>query len=92
MVNIGIINDKGYFCPSSCKQCKIFQEVSHKFSELQDAYFFNPNKRVRCSSENIPYQPVAWRIFSATNKNQLSIQIPKSKQSLGIITDDGEVC
>ena len=54
--------------------------------------FFNPNTRVHCSSENIPYQPVAWRIFSATNKNQLSIQIAKSKQSLVIITDNGEVC
>ena len=54
--------------------------------------FFNPNTRVHCSSENIPYQAVAWRIFSATNKNQLSIQIAKSKQSLVIITDNGEVC
>ena len=87
-----IINDRDYFCPSSCKQCKICKEVSHIFSELQNSYFFNPNTCVRCSSENIPHQPVAWRIFGATNKNQLSIQIEKSKQSLVIITDDGEVC
>ena len=87
-----IINDRDYFCPSSCEQCKVCKEVSHIFSELQNTYFFNPNTRVHCSSENIPYQPVAWRIFSATNKNQLSIQIAKSKQSLVIITDNGEVC
>ena len=85
-----IINDN--FCPLSCEQCKICKEVFHIFSELQDAYSFNPNTRVHCSSENVPFQPVAWRIFSAANKNQLSIQIAKSKQSLGIITDHGEVC
>ena len=54
-----IINNRDYFCPLSCEQCKICKEVFHIFSELQDAYFFNLNTRVRCSSENIPYQPVA---------------------------------
>ena len=38
----------------------------------------------------MPYQPVAWRIFSA--KTELHIQIAKSKKSVGIITDYGEVC
>ena len=86
-----IINDRDYFCPSSCEQCKICKEVSHIFSELQDAYFFNPNTHIH-SFENLPYKPVAWHIFSATNKKPLSIQIVKSKLSLGTITDDGEVC
>ena len=63
-----IINNKDYFCPSSCEQCKICKEVSHIFPELQDAYFFTPNTHF-FFSENIPYQPVAWRIFSAT-KNE----------------------
>ena len=86
-----IISDRDYFCPSSCEQCKICKEVSHIFSELQDAYFFNPNTHIH-SFENLPYKPVAWHIFSATNKKPLSIQIVKSKLSLGTITDDGEVC
>ena len=34
-----IINDRDYFCPSSCEQCKVCKEVSHIFSELQNAYF-----------------------------------------------------
>ena len=38
-----IINDRDYFCPLSCEQCKICKEVFHIFSELQDAYFFNLN-------------------------------------------------
>ena len=86
-----IINDRDYFCPSACEQCKICKDVSHIFSELQDAYFFNPNTHIH-SFENLPDQPVAWRIFSATNKKPLSIQIAKPKLSLGTITDDGEVC
>ena len=34
-----IINDRDYFCSPSCEQCQTCKEVSHIFSELQDAYF-----------------------------------------------------
>ena len=72
----------------SCSCCEICKEVSHVFSELTDSYFFTANK----SSDNtdIPFQPVLWRVFSA--KTEIYIQIAKSKKSIGIITDYGEVC
>ena len=39
---------------------------------------------------DIPFQLVLWRVFSA--KTEINIQIAKSKKSIGIITDYGEVC
>ena len=40
--------------------------------------------------DEIPYQPVAWRVFSA--KTQIHIEIAKSKENMSLITDHGEVC
>ena len=84
-----VVNDRDYFCPSSCGRCKICKEVSHIVSELQDAHFFTPNTYM---FEDFPYQPVVLRIFRANkSENSIFIQIAKSKESLGIITDYGEV-
>ena len=80
--------DREWFCPRSCSHCEICKEVTHVFSELKDPHFFTPNATI---FEDLPYQPIAWRIFSV-NKSELYIQIAKSKKSLGIITDHGEVC
>ena len=59
------------------------------FSELKDAYFFTP-KTEAIDNTDIPFQPVLWRVFSA--KTEINIQIAKSKKSIDIITDYGEVC
>ena len=83
-----VAKDREWFCPRSCGHCEICKEVTHMFSELKDAHFFTLNATI---FEDLPYQPIAWRIFSA-NKSELYIQIAKSKKSLGIITDHGEVC
>ena len=80
--------DREWFCPRSCGHCEICKEVTHMFSELKDAHFFTPNATI---FEDLSYQPIAWRIFSA-NKSELYIQVAKSKKSLDIITDHGEVC
>ena len=80
-----IIKDRLY--PRSCGHCQICRQVSHVFSELQDSFFFSPRVSV---FDEIPLQPVAWRIFSA--KTEIYIEIAKSKKSAGIITAHGEVC
>ena len=80
--------DREWFCPRSCGHCEICKEVTRMFSELKDAHFFTPNATI---FEDLSYQPIAWRIFSA-NKSELYIQVAKSKKSLDIITDHGEVC
>ena len=80
--------DREWFCPRSCGHCEICKEVTHMFSELKDAHFFTPNATI---FEDLSYQPIAWHIFSA-NKSELYIQVAKSKKSLDIITDHGEVC
>ena len=80
--------DREWFCPRSCGHCEICKEVTHMFSELKDAHFFTPNATI---FEDLSYQPIAWRIFSA-NKSELYIQVAKSKKSLDIITDHVEVC
>ena len=73
----------------SCSRCEICKEVLHVFSELKDAYFFTPKTEAIHNTE-IPFQPVLWRVFSA--KTEIKIQIAKSKKSICIITDYGEVC
>ena len=84
-----IVQDREKLCPMSCSRCEICKEVSHIFSELKDAYFFTP-KTEAIHNTDIPFQPVLWRVFSA--KTEINIQIAKSKKSIGIITDYGEVC
>ena len=67
----------------------ICKEVSHIFSELQDGYFFRPNKSV---DGLIPHQPILWRVFSKkSSRDKIYIQIAKTKPSLTII-EDGKVC
>lgn len=80
-----IIKDRLY--PRSCGHCQICRQVSHVFSELQDSFFFSPRVSV---FDEIPLQPVAWRVFSA--RTEIYIEIAKSKKSAGIITAHGEVC
>ena len=82
-----IKQDREKLCLKSCSRCEICKEISHIFSELTDAYFFTPKKST--DENDIPFQPVLWRVFSA---NEVYIEIAKSKKSIGIITDYGEVC
>ena len=83
------MQDKEKLYPMSCSHCEICKEFSHVFSKLKDAYFFTP-KTEAIYKTDIPFQPVLWRFFSA--KTKIHIQIAKSKKSIGIIIDYGEVC
>ena len=35
------------------------------FIELQDSYFFCPNTSVANNHEQVPYQPILWRVFNS---------------------------
>ena len=53
------------FCPERCDKCNICKEMTDVFTELQDSYFFYPKTVVANNHDNIPYQPVLWRIFTS---------------------------
>ena len=42
-------------CPNNCNECAVCKEFAVVFENLQDAYFFSPNK-----DKN---QPVKWKVF-----------------------------
>ena len=59
------------FCPERCDKCNICKEMTDVFTELQDSCFFYPKTVVANNHNNIPYQPVLWRIFtSIIDKNK----------------------
>ena len=66
--------------------------MSDVFSELQDSYFFYPKTSV-ANNDEIPYQPVLWRIFTSTlnNRNKrFRIEIAKSIPNTGLVLDYGQ--
>ena len=49
--------------------------MSDVFNKLQGSYFFHPKTSVANNQEEIPYQPVLWRVFnSVINKNNNKFQ------------------
>ena len=53
------------FCAERCDKCNICKEMTDVFTELQDSYFFYAKTVVANNQDNIPYQPVLWRIFTS---------------------------
>ena len=50
--------------------------MSDVFSELQDSWFFYPKTTLTNNHDEIPYQPVLWRIFTSTlNKRNEKVRI-----------------
>ena len=71
-----VVEDRDFFCPSRWDQCNICKEMSDVLTELQDSYFFYPKTSVANDQEEIPYQPVLWRVFtSMINKNNKKFRI-----------------
>ena len=65
------------------------------FSELQDSYFLYPKTTVANNYDEIPYQPVLWRIFTSTlNKRneRFRIDIAKLIPNTGLVLDVGQTC
>ena len=67
--------------------------MSDVFSELQDSWFFYPKTTLTNNHDEIPYQPVLWRIFTSTlNKRneKVRIEIAKSIPNTGLVLDYGQ--
>ena len=90
-----VVEDRDSFCPSRCDQCNICKEMSDVFTELQDSYFFYPKTSVANNQEEIPYQPVLWRVFNSVinkNNNKFRIEIGKSIPHRGLGLNYGKTC
>ena len=85
-----IVEDCQWLCPGECKRCNVCKEMSEVFSDLQRAYFFQPNV-----SGDKPLQPVMWLIFNRNidkNNRQFKTEIAKSIPHIGIVTNYGHTC
>ena len=74
-----VVEDRDTFCPDRCDECKMCKEMS-VFAELQDNYFFYSRTDAANSQEEIPYQPILWRIFTSVidkNNKRFHIEIGK---------------
>ena len=61
----------------------------------KNSFFFQPNTMLRCLSDDKPFQPVMWKVFTRnTDKNnkQFRIEIAKSIPHIGLVTDYGQTC
>ena len=90
-----VVEDRDSFCPSRCNQCNICKEMSDVFTELQDSYFFYPKTSVANNHEEIPYQPVLWRVFTSVidkNNKKFRIEIGKSIPHCGLVLNYGKTC
>ena len=88
-----VVEDRDFFCSSRCDRCSICKEISGAFSELQDSYFFDLKTTVAINYDEIPYQPVLWRMFNSTlNKRneRFRIKIAKSVPNTGLVLDYGQ--
>ena len=69
--------------------------MSDVFNELQDSYFFYPKTIVANNQEEIPYQPVLWRVFNSVinkNNNKFRIEIRKSIPHRRLVLSYGKTC
>ena len=90
-----VVEDRDSFCHSRCDQCNICKEMSDIVTELQDSYFFYPKISVANNHEEIPYQPVLWRVFTSVidkNNKKFHIEIGKSISHCGLVLNYGKTC
>ena len=88
-----VVEDRDTFCPDRCDKCKMCKEMSDVFAELQDSYFFYPRTDAANSQEEIPYQPILWRIFTSVidkNNKRFCLEIGKSIPNRGLILNYGK--
>ena len=53
-------------CPNNCNECTVCKEFAVVFENLQDAYFFSPNK-----DKN---KPVKWKVFLKVEINLKNLE------------------
>ena len=78
-----VIQNMKLLCPRDCGKCFACKEFSLIYTELKESYFLCAN--VSSSGHMKPYQPVKWRIFTATNKKKFRIEIAKSIPNDGLV-------
>ena len=72
------------------KKCSICKETAGVFTELQDSCFFYPKQSLANNFDQVPYQPVFWRVFNSVidKKNEkIRIEIEKSIPHTGLVLD-----
>ena len=81
-----VIEDQRFFCPERCDDCEVCKVLNEVFENLQDAYFFTPNKN--------KHQPVFWRFFSkrVNNSEKFRIEIAKTVESDNLILNNRSTC
>ena len=87
------IEDRDAFCPSRCNKCSICNEMTEIFTELQDSLFFCLKTSVVNNHEEIPYQPVFWRVFTRVidkNNKTFRIEIGNSIPHCGLVLNYGK--
>ena len=80
--------DQEVFCPEKCNNCIVCKFLTKAYNELKSAYF--------CSArEDMPYQPILWKIFTnvidKTNKIIFRIEIGKTVKAFNLVYN-GETC
>ena len=70
-----IVEDTNFLCLSRCERCKACKEMSHVFTELQDAYFCQPKTKPAKNYEDKSYQPVMWHVYNRpSNKKEFRME------------------
>ena len=70
------------------------KEMSDVFAEPQDSYFIYPRTDAANSQEEIPYQPILWRILtSIIDKNKrFRVETGKLIPNRGLVLNYGKTC
>ena len=71
------------FCPDHSDECSVCKEFALVFENLQDAYFFSPNKH--------KHQPVMWKVFfeHGNKLRKFGIEIAKTIESEDLLLNYG---
>ena len=79
-MNIGIV------CPEKCDQCDVCKGLAELFENLQDAYFFTPNKQ--------NHQPVLWKVYfkGGNISKKFRIEIGETVESDKLVLQNGSTC
>ena len=89
-----VVEDRDAFCPDKCDKYSMCKEMSDVFAEPQDSYFIYPRTDAANSQEEIPYQPILWRILtSIIDKNKrFRIETGKLIPNRGLVLNYGKTC
>ena len=88
-----MIADRDAFCPEKCEKCSICNEMADVFVELQDNFLFYPKTSVANNFDEVPYQPILWRISNSVidkNNKNFRIEIGKSIPHTGSVLNYGK--